>query len=528
MSDSAVEPLLRVTRGATVVVAATLAGMGLTLGGRALFARQFSPSGYGLFSLAFTIAAVLAVVATLGLRNGVTRQVAFHGAGGEGPESTSKSEGDLDDLPQETPLYDQGTIIAWGLLSAAVAGAVVGASLYLAADPLARLVFEKPQYAVSLRTAGVALPFLGLIYVFTATFRGLSRTRERVLFQELLMKGSFPLLLLAVVTLGVGFDAALLAYPASLAVTAVVYAGYTGVLNPGAFRTDLLDRLRNVAAGGSLLRFSAPLLFASLLIQVMTWTDVLMLGYFTDARTVGVYDAVRPLVQVVPIIWGSMIFMYTPVVSELHATGSTATIRRSYFVLTKWFASATFPLVLLFVLFPSLALSTVFGPEYTAGATALQVLAVAFLFGNLSGPNGATLTALGRTRVVMYANLVAAAGNVALNLVLVPQYGLLGAAVATAAALIARNTLRAAWLYWAIDAHSFQTPLLVPMALTASAAATLHGTTVVGDWVTTGWHLGVVLAVTVVFYAAVVRLTDNVAVEDRALFRDIRRRLDGE
>lgn len=524
MSDtdgSVVEPLLRVTRGASVVVAGTLAGMALVLGGRALFARAFGPEQYGLYSIAFTVAAFLTVVATLGLRSGITRQIAFHGAGGGTSETA-------DEPTADDRVHDPGTIVLWGLLATLVAGVATGAALYLGADALASGVFGRPRYARSLRVAALALPSLGVVYVLTATFRGFSRTRERVAFQELLMKASFPLLLVGVVALGYGFEAALLAFPASLLLTAVVYLAFALRDDPGNFRSRPLERLRDVTAGVDLLRFSAPLLFASLLIQVMTWTDVLMLGYFADARTVGVYDSVRPLVRVVPVIWGSMIFMYTPVVSELHADGATGRIRRAYFVLTKWFASATFPFILVFVLFPRLALTTVFGPAYAAGAPALQVLAAAYFYGNLTGPNGATLTAIGRTRVVMYANLAAAVANVAFNIALVPRFGLVGAAVATGVALGARNTLRAGWLYRATGAHSFHRPMLLPMALTAAiagvGAAAVHGLGLLKS-VPAGLCLVGAFGAVAALYVGLVRATDNVAVEDRALLAGLRERV---
>jgi O-antigen/teichoic acid export membrane protein len=490
--------LTRVAGGAAVVVTGTLVGMLLQVGARALFTRTYTPAEYGLFSLSFTVIAIVSVLASVGLRNGVTRQIAFYGADdGEAVRG----------------------VVVWGLVTAAAAGGLVAAAMWALAEPVALQVFDRPEYVLPLRLAALGVPALGLVRVGTAVFRGFSRTRERVLFQELLQKGSFPLLLAGVVALGLGHEAALSTYPASLGLTALAYAGYLAWANPASFRADVGGTLRRWSAGIDLVRFSVPLMFASLLIRVMTWTDVIMLGYFRPPEIVGLYDAVRPLVRIVPVIWGSMIFMYTPLVSEFHAEGDTAALRRVYFVVTKWFSSATFPIILIFLLFPATVLSAVFGPAYAEATTALRLLALAYFLGNVMGPNGATLTAIGRTQSVMWANLVAAALNVGLNLALIPRYGLTGAAVATAAALVVRNAVRVWWLYHAEGVHSLRTAMLRPMAVTGLLV--LVGYALFGSYVTSAAHVLVALAAEVAAYVGVMYAFSDLGREDRSLVRTL-------
>ena len=492
--------MLEVTNGASVVVAGTLAGMVLTLAGRGLFTRTYEPGEYGLFSLSFTIASILTVVASLGLWNGIARQVAYYGAR------------DSDDG------MAAGSIITWGLVSSGAAGTVVAIGLFALAEPMAA-AFGHPEYALAFRVAAVAIPFLALIRVATAIFRGFSRTRELVAFQELFQKGCFPLLLVVVVSLGWGVAPALYVFPVSLAATAVAYLAYVFYDDPGQFRRDIRRSLGQPRDGYDLLAFSFPLMFASLLIQIMTWTDILMLGYFANAETVGIYDSVRPLIQLISVVWGSMTFLYTPLVSEFHAVGASDHIRRAYFVLTKWFASVTFPLVFVFVLFPTLVLTAVFGPAYGGGAMALQILAIAYFIGNVMGPNGATLMAIGRTRIVMWANFVAAATNVILNLVLIPEYGIIGAAVATGIALVVRNSLRVVILYRISRTHSFKRPMLVPM-ITATIVG-VGAYPLVTELVTRIWHLVPVFFGVLVVYLGTMFAAGYVSDADRELLASI-------
>lgn len=500
--------VLDVAGGAAVVGGGTLAGMALLLAGRALFTRTFTTAEYGVFSLSFTLVAILSVLGSLGLRNGLTRQIAVFDADGDAGGAADVDDGAV------------GTIVLWGVTAAAVAGAVVGAALFLLAEPLAADVFGRPAYESGIRLAALGVPALALVRVCTAVFRGFSRTRERVGFQELLQKGTFPVLLAAGAALGLGAVAGVAAYHASLALTAVAYVGYLVWTNPAGFRDRAVSRLRRVDLGGRLLRFSAPLMMSSLLVRVMTWTDVLMLGYFAPPTAVGLYDAVRPLVRIVPVIWGSMIFMYTPLVSEFHADGNRAALSRVYVVVTKWFASATFPFILTFLLFPAATLTAVFGPAYAEATTALRLLAAAYFLGNLMGPNGATLTALGYTRAVLGANVVAATANVALNVALIPGFGVTGAATATAAALVLRNGGRVLLLYYLAGVHSAHPPMLRPMAATSIVAAGAYAlglpAAVTGGTGVAAGFLGLVAA-----YLAAVVLGGDVGPEDARMLRAV-------
>jgi O-antigen/teichoic acid export membrane protein len=447
--------LRNVLGGAVLVSAGMLVSVGFNVVARAVFARAYSPASYGVFSVGFTLLLVLSLGAGLGLRNGLPRQIAFDEA-----DEDSRSDG-------------SGSKILWALVLAGVVGVVVGALLYRYSGVIATRVFHDPIYARPIAIVSVAIPLFTVIRIISAAFRGYSRPHERVVFQGLVRNVGFLLLLGVGVVLGLDYLAAITMLPLSLGLTAALYFAHLYRDNPGGFRDDVVARLRDVDVPVSLIRFSYPLMLSTLLLQLMTWMDILMLGYFASSRVVGLYDGVRPLVRIIPIVWEGMIFMYIPLVSSLYARRRVDTIRRVYFVLTKWFASATVPLVLLFLFFPASTLRAVFGPSFVVAAPALQLLAVAFSLGNLIGPTGATLIAMGRTRVLMGINFVSAVLNFGLNVVLIPEIGLLGAAVGTAVALVLRNLLRLALLYRGGQIHAVRGPLLKPIALTTAVVAVL-------------------------------------------------------
>ena len=84
---------------------------------------------------------------------------------------------------------------------------------------------------------------------------------------------------------------------------------------------------------------------------------------------------------------------------------------------------------------------SIFGPEFLPAAPALAVLAIGQLVNAGSGSVGSLLTMTGHERDAAVGFGLSAVMNVALNVLLIPLWGPLGAAVATASSLIAWNVI---------------------------------------------------------------------------------------
>ena len=72
------QSLQKIAKGAGIVFIGNAAGMLLAFIGRLLVARYCTPMEYGLFSLGYTIVLVCLTIGTLGLEDGVARQIAYY------------------------------------------------------------------------------------------------------------------------------------------------------------------------------------------------------------------------------------------------------------------------------------------------------------------------------------------------------------------------------------------------------------------------------------------------------------------
>lgn len=195
-----------------------------------------------------------------------------------------------------------------------------------------------------------------------------------------------------------------------------------------------------------LIRYSFPLLITATLLNLMSWIDTIMLGYFKSADVVGIYNAVYPLVGFLSLVVASMGFVYVPVISRLWGQNDTAPIGSIYAVMTKWCFLLTFPLFALIFVYPEYFITKLYGAQYVSGATALRILALGFIANSYFGFNYHTLLASGDSDFLMKCSVASAGINVVINFMLIPEYGMIGAAIGTAvsfASIEVLMTLRA-------------------------------------------------------------------------------------
>jgi len=127
--------------------------------------------------------------------------------------------------------------------------------------------------------------------------------------------------------------------------------------------------------------------------------------------------------------------------------GKIEELKRVYQVLTKWIFLATLPLFAMIFLFPEATIGFFFGAKYLEASKALQILALGFMFHVLLGLNGWSLVVIKESGFVMYSTMISAVINVVLNVLLIPTYGIEGAATATAISYFTTNVLNSLRLH---------------------------------------------------------------------------------
>ena len=137
--------------------------------------------------------------------------------------------------------------------------------------------------------------------------------------------------------------------------------------------------------------YSLSMLFVGFAYFLMGQVNQLILGIFSDSKSVGLYAVSNTVSQLLVFFLGSFNMIFAPIISELYHTGQRKTLSNMYSNLTRWIVSLTIPLFLWIIAFPEEILS-IFGKDYTEAKSALILLAIGQFVNAAVGSNGLLLS----------------------------------------------------------------------------------------------------------------------------------------
>ena len=258
--------------------------------------------------------------------------------------------------------------------------------------------------------------------------------------------------------------------PADVARVPVVQ--FVGELTAAALLIALLVRRERprlaVAQGLVMLGEARYLTLARLLRLVVISADVVMLGFMASDRAVGLYSAAYRVAFLLMAVAGVVGFAYLPSFAREVQADREAT-RRLIGDSVGLAAIVGAPLVAGVFVTAERALVVLFGTEYADGAVALRLLALATGVVFLHWSQTSYFVVGHRFRLQAAINGAAAVLNIVLNLILIPPFGIAGAAAATVIAELAVATL-GGFAMWRMRVLPPARPLAVPLAAAAVMA----------------------------------------------------------
>lgn len=398
-------------------------------------ARGVSQTQAGRFFAATSVFLVVAMVAKLGANTGLVYFVARLRALGRP---------DLIGARLRTAL---GPVLGTALLLAAV--------LWLCADPLANLVVRgnTTQTATYIRILAVFLPMAALADVTLAATRGFRKMRPTVVV-DLITR---PLLQL-------GLTVAVLAADANLGWLAVAWAApYLPELIAALVWLRSVRRREHQAASArgaagfgaaDFWRFTGPRAVTSVVHIALQRLDIILVAALRGPEEAAMYTAATRFLVVGQLGNQAMLTVVQPRLSELLAVGDRAGAGSIYQVATAWVVLITWPVYLLAIVFSTEFLA-VFGTGYTGATGVVTLLALAMLFATMCGMVDTVLNMAGRTTWTLANSVVSLVVMVGLDLLLIPRWGIIGAAVGWSAAIVVNNLLPLSQTVASLRLHPF-------------------------------------------------------------------------
>ena len=494
-SDAQHDHILAAARGTGFLALGSFFEVGVRFLIALMLARLLGADSYGLYVLAVSAATLFASFSALGLDDAMVRYVAIRSGRGDqlGVRETIKL----------------------GVLVATVGGVLIGIVMFAAAQPIAEGIFHEPRLTHLLRLLAIIVPFLSLSNVLAGTARGFGRM-DYVALAENVVQSLVRLALVAVIALamqGLNVTVSVIAFGISDVTATIVLI----VLLQKYFPVSRLreGEMREVAP--EVFRFAIPLWLSGMLRQFRRSFQTILLGATAAAASVGIYSIVSSITTVGHICLLALFVAVKPTLARLHDIGDREGLTHLYTTATRWAYTITLPFFLVIVLFRE-SILLVFGESFAAGSTALLIFAFAEVVNAGTGICGPVLDMTGHTMMKLVNAITLTVLLVGGNVLLIPRYGVVGAAIASLVGIGVSNLMCLVEIWWLERLLPFEWAMWKP---TVAALGALAGGLAIRHALPPGGRAGTAAAEGVVvglIFAALLLLT-RLPEEDRMVIR---------
>lgn len=371
-----------------------------------LFSRALGIEKYGLYILVTVFVEVFAKFTIMGTNGGILHLMSF-----------------LKDRKQEKFIP---TVIHLSAIGVFIFGLLIASLLYFFAPWVAHSVFDKPEITDELRYFVWILPVISTAYVYAGALRDTMNMKYEVLNQSFLE----PLIILIFGLIFIHFFGVMgLAFAYILAhttTTTIMCAVTKKIYGPFVWAKEVIFFPWKKFLRDSFYYFGMRGL--NLLKHQM---DVFIVGRFFTLKDVAIYSAALEISAAIKRLRFVLEPILMPVVQSIEKAGISSQETKRYLSSILRYLSYPCLLVIGFLMIKSKFVLSFFGPNFTQGVDLVVILVLAQYFFSVFGILEAVLYMYGKTHVAFLHNIYLLVLNVCLLIVLIPQYGLMGAALST-------------------------------------------------------------------------------------------------
>lgn len=396
----------RAIRGVGIVLVMGVLASMVAYATRVYLARKLDPAGYGLFYAVFTFVLFFLFFRDLGLDQALTKYI-----------SEFKALEKYNEI--KTALF---TAVSFQILSSLV----FSAFFFLLSDWLAVHYFKEPAASLLLKIMvgytifSIAFPFLKSFFTGFQKFKIFA-------FVDV-VKNSLILILLAIFfELGLGVYAPVLAYVGVGLLLLIVF--FPWVLKTFNLFQHKASGMKEMTR--TLFLFGIPVMMTDVGSKVISYIDTLLLTSFRPLNEVGIYNVALPSAMIFFFFASAIAAVAFPIFVELWAKKELQKFREGMKLLHKYTLVFFSPIILTFFVFADFFILQFFGKQYAAAVLPFQVLLVGVLLFTEAQINHNIIAAIGKPKTITKIIFTAAVANTGLNLLLIPFYGIVGAAAAT-------------------------------------------------------------------------------------------------
>jgi O-antigen/teichoic acid export membrane protein len=415
-------------RGSAGSLLLRIIGTGLVFINSLVLARLLGLTVFGVYTYVITWVSVLAIPAVFGLDKMLIRNLAVYEA---------RSDWGL--------MHGQ---LRWSLRFSLVLGLV----LALATGAIAWMLIPHSDTTLLAFWIGVILiPIMALTRVRQGALQGLRHVIQGQ-FPETIVRPVLVITFISSLALLGG-----IAPGATLAVGAYIAAATVALIVGGILLTRSIPRAVKAAPPEYRQRewiaSALPFIAISGMNIISTRLSILLLGVLLTPEAVGIYAVANRITDLIAFVLTAANTALSPAFARLYAMQDMQQLQRIVTRSVRVVMLLTLPIVaIIIVLGPWLLL--LFGDAFTRGYTVLLILCIGQIVNVMAGSVGFLLTMTNHANDAAVAVAISLLLSTCFSLLLIPQWGLEGAAIAATLSLIVWNGILVLRVYQRIGVHS--------------------------------------------------------------------------
>ena len=375
---------------------------------RMVLGKELGPTGLGIYTLVFTIYMFGMQFAAFGFGEALTNSIAKY------KNDTSKTK----------------EYISSGVIGSIVSGLVMGILLYSFSAFISINFFHNPEMVTLLRITALCFPFIAIQKATTGTLNGFRKMNHFAMINILQNTFVFLISILLVFFLNMGVTGAVIGFVVPtivIGVFSLLYIRKSFSLPSGVVLSSVLREIS---------WFGFYIVLGNSISMINTQISSLLIGRFMGETDVGYYAIVVIIMQGITLLPTAVRAVTTPSIATYYGKKEYSKIKKLVKnTMLKLFV-IEFILLIFLTIFGKYIIIILFSEEFTPAYIPMLILSIGYLMYSPWMSVNTIFASIGKVNLSFKLNGLCAILNTTLNLLLIPKFGLIGAASATTFSLI--------------------------------------------------------------------------------------------
>lgn len=433
-----------VLKAGAVLSVSSLVGRILVFLSGVVIAPAIGPAGYGLFVLCRDLCQTGSTFSRSGFPIGVVRKI-------------RENEG--------KPLLQSSYIVHAFYISGAISCLLMLVAWFWGGDFLATNVYQDERFPPIFRIMVLLVPLLTIFELLNGCYRAYFKVQKCSIAINIIQPSSRLLLIIFIFAFSVDIWVVIWGTLFSYVLT-VCYL----LFDSRKWLLEKLFSLKNLPKINirSFWGYSFVIAITGALNQLSDKMDSFMIGYFNGSEDIGKYAIIKLAVPVIILFNGAFNSMLGATIAALAADKDYGGMAHAMQQHSRWMVISSFPIFLVFAVWGK-DLLLVFGKAFSLPSETIILLAGGQLAIALFSSVGFALSMTNKYQAELPASLLGLFVNITLNYMLIQRYGIVGAAIATLAAILTVNIFRMFIVCRLYDFFPFDGWVVPPMLLSIAA-----------------------------------------------------------